>query len=45
MIDALNILVDDDLLHTFVNLISLVVALDVFCIVGCLISNVRGVSK
>lgn len=42
MTDLLNIVVEDNLLHTMVNLVSLIVALDVFCIVGCLISNVRG---
>lgn len=45
MFDLLQVYVENDLLQTFVNVISFVVALDVITIVASLLFNSKGASK
>ena len=45
MFDLLSVFVEGDILQTFVNVISFVVALDVITIVGALFFNSKGASK
>ena len=45
MFDLLDVFVEGDILHTFVNVLSFIVALDVVTIVGALFFNSKGGSK
>lgn len=45
MFDILDVFVENNLLQTFVNVLSFVVALDVVTIIGALFSNAKGVSN